>query len=161
MTLCYIGLGSNLDDPAGQLRQALDALGKLPATRLLKCSSFYRSRPLGGKDQPDYINAVAKLDTSLAALTLLDHLQRIESGQGRLRTEERWASRTLDLDLLLYGDAQIRERNLRVPHPEIAGRNFVLCPLLEIDPDIEIPGQGPANTLLDKTGLAGLEKLLE
>lgn len=161
MTLCYIGLGSNLDCPERQIRRALEALAELPETRVLKKSSLYRSRPLGGKNQPDYINAVAQLETTLPALALLHHLQQMESDQGRVRGEERWASRTLDLDLLLYGDGQIRERELVVPHPEIPNRNFVLCPLLEINPDIEIPGEGPAESLLKQTGLSGLEKLGE
>lgn len=161
MTACYIGLGSNLADPVRQIKSAIAALGKLPETRLVKNSSLYRSQPLGRKDQPEYINAVVELETSLTALTLLSHLQGIESAHGRTRAEERWASRTLDLDLLMYGNAQIFERGLRIPHPEIPNRNFVLCPLLEIQPDIEIPGLGPAKFLLEKIGMAGLEKLSE
>lgn len=161
MTVCYVGLGSNLEGPEQQVRSAFGALNKLPDTKLVKNSSLYRSRPLGGKDQPDYINAVTKLETVLTAFSLLENLHRIESVHGRSKSLERWASRTLDLDLLMFGDEKINESDLIVPHPEIAKRNFVLCPLLEISPDIEIPGLGSAKILLEKTGLYGLEKLVE
>lgn len=161
MIVCYIGLGSNLDGPERQIRTAFEALDKLPETNLVKHSSLYRSQPLGQKDQPEYINAVAELETSLTALILLKHLQQIESDHGRRRGSERWASRTLDLDLLMYGDEQISEQGLVVPHPEMANRNFVLRPLLELAPDIAIPGLGPAKFLLDQIGLTGLEQLSE
>ena len=161
MAVCYIGLGSNLDGPERQVRSALVELAELPETRLLKTSSLYRSRPLGGKAQPDYINAVAQLETSLPPPALLGHLQQIESAHGRIRGRERWAPRTLDLDLLLYGDDQFNDTDLVVPHPEIPNRNFVLCPLLEINPHIKVPGAGPADLLLEQTGRAGLEKLGE
>lgn len=141
----YIGLGSNLDEPAGQLEQALDAIAGLPATRLLACSSFYRSKALTtdpATPGPDYINAVAAIATSLEPLALLDDLQAIEQHQGRVRDGQRWAARTLDLDILLYGDARTSEPRLTVPHPEITRRDFVLVPLAEIAPGISLPGLG-------------------
>ena len=161
MTICYIGLGSNLNDPETQIHSALNALGKIPQTTLVTSSSLYRSRPLGPENQPEYINAVARLETALTAVTLLRRMQQIESDHGRRRRMERWGPRTLDLDLLLYGNEQINEQQLVIPHPEMANRNFVLSPLLEIAPDITIPGLGPARPLLDRIGSAGLEKVTQ
>jgi len=148
MTHVYIGLGSNLDNPAAQLSKAITRLEDLPASDYLKCSAYYQSKPVGPQDQPDYVNAVAMLDTDLTALTLLDHLHAIEDQQGRVRGGERWGPRILDLDLLLYGDEQINEDRLIVPHPEMHKRGFVLYPLSEIAPDLEIPGRGPVTELL-------------
>lgn len=130
----YIGLGSNLADPAAQLQAAVTALTSLPGSTLIAVSSVYASLPLGPSDQPDYLNAVAALDTSLEPLQLLDHLQQIELQQGRQRKTERWGPRTLDLDILLYGDASIHSTHLQVPHPRMAERAFVLVPLAEIAP---------------------------
>lgn len=135
----YIGLGSNLADPESQLARAVDALRKLPQSRLTALSRFYRSRPMGPADQPDYINAVAMLDTRLEALELLDALQAIENGQGRVRGPQRWGPRTLDLDLLLYGAQIIASERLLVPHPGIAERNFVLYPLADVAPELIFP----------------------
>ena len=130
----YIGLGSNLDNPAWQLDTALRSLDQIPDTRLVKNSLFYRSAPLGPSDQPDFINAVALLDSDLAPGQLLAWLQSIENSQGRVRNGQRWGPRTLDLDLLLYGRHVIDEADLKVPHPGIRYRNFVLVPLLELAP---------------------------
>jgi 2-amino-4-hydroxy-6-hydroxymethyldihydropteridine diphosphokinase len=139
----YIGLGSNLERPYEQLLRAFGELDGLPRTRLDARSSLYVSRPLGPADQPDYINAVARLDTGLAPLELLDALQAIEAAHRRVRGR-RWGPRTLDLDLLLYGEQCIDDARLRVPHPHMHTRDFVLRPLLEIAPDIRIPGRGAA-----------------
>jgi 2-amino-4-hydroxy-6-hydroxymethyldihydropteridine diphosphokinase len=140
--LAYIGLGSNLDNPAGQIEQAFELIEKLPETRVIARSSLYRSAPFGPVEQPDFINAVVSVMTSLAATTLLEHLQEIERSQGRIRGNVRWGPRVLDLDLLVYGDAVIEKPELMVPHPGIAARNFVLLPLREIAPDLVVPNLG-------------------
>ncbi len=145
----YIGLGSNLEDPVQQVQRALVELAAIPATRLLRQSSLYRSPPLGPPDQPDYINAVAELSTTLQPLELLDELQHIENAHGRVRGI-RWGARTLDLDLLLYGDRRIDESRLILPHPGLALRAFVLVPLLEIAPALDVPGVGPVKLLAER-----------
>ena len=155
----YIGLGSNLDNPELQLEMALAALNDIPDTSLVKHSSFYRSIPLGPSDQPDFINAVALLDTHLTARQLLSQSQLIENRRGRVRCGQKWGPRILDLDILLYGDQVIDEPELTVPHSGIRYRNFVLMPLLELAPDLEIPGLGRVDELLDKVGCAGISKL--
>ena len=141
-TIAYIGIGANLGDARANVEDALARLGALPATTLLRRSSSYRSAPIDSSGD-DYINAVACIDTTLAAADLLAALQTIELSHGR---ERPWrnAPRTLDLDILLYGDAVIDSAALRVPHPRMHERAFVLAPLLEIAPDIELPGRGPA-----------------
>ena len=156
---CYVGLGSNLDNPAARLDAALAALGAIPETSLVKHSSFYRSKPLGPGAQPDYLNAAALLDSGLPAARLLQQLQSIENQQGRVRGGPRWGARTLDLDMLLYGNESIDEPGLVVPHPELRHRNFVLMPLLELAPDLEIPGLGRATGLLVLAGCAGISRL--
>ena len=135
MTVAYVGIGSNLDDPRVQVLQALDELDRLPQTRLVKKSSLYRSAPLGYAEQPQFVNAVAQLETSLPAERLLAELQAIEALHGRRRSFAN-APRTLDLDLLLYGDAKLRSAHLTVPHPRMHERAFVLKPLLEISPEL-------------------------
>lgn len=134
----YIGLGSNLADPLQQLAAAVVALAALPQTQLKAQSPFYRSSPVGPQDQPDFINGAVELETRLPALVLLDELQAIEHNQGRQRIEH-WGPRTLDLDLLLYGDTQIDEDRLQVPHPELPNRDFVLQPLLDLNPELTLP----------------------
>lgn len=136
---CYIGLGSNLAEPAEQIRRACSALASLPRTQLVACSSLYSSAPMGPQEQPAYINAVALVTTDLPALELLDELQRIELSQGRERKAERWGPRTLDLDILLYGNQQIRLERLQVPHYHMHARAFVLYPLAELAPDLILP----------------------
>lgn len=158
MTDAYIGLGSNLDGPEQQLRDAFVAINHIPGTTLSDVSSFYRSRPVGPAGQPDYINAVAHVVTTLSAVDLLHQLQAIEDRQGRTR-EVRWGPRTLDLDLLLYGDKVINEKHLVVPHPELRKRAFVLYPLHEIAPRIEIPGLGPLEQLLQQSSPDDLYRL--
>jgi 2-amino-4-hydroxy-6-hydroxymethyldihydropteridine diphosphokinase len=159
VVVAYIGLGSNLGDPQWQVTQALAELAVLPRSRLLARSSLYRSEPLGPPDQPQYINAVAVLETSLSADELLEALQHLEAEHGRQRGGERWGPRTLDLDLLLYGDQCLASARLHVPHPGLCERNFVLYPLAEIAPNLVIPGQGALAALLARCEASGLEKL--
>jgi 2-amino-4-hydroxy-6-hydroxymethyldihydropteridine diphosphokinase len=149
VTLAYVGIGSNQDGPVGQVEAALRELDRIPGGRLAARSSLYRSAPLGYADQPEFVNAVAALDTSLAPETLLDELLRIEAAHGRLRPFPN-APRTLDLDLLLYGQSQLRTARLTVPHPRMSERAFVLRPLLELSKDISIPGKGAARDLLQQ-----------
>ncbi|HRP88067.1 MAG TPA: 2-amino-4-hydroxy-6-hydroxymethyldihydropteridine diphosphokinase [Gammaproteobacteria bacterium] len=156
----YVGLGSNLDEPAVQLRRALTALGRLPGTRLVAVSSFYGNPPMGPQDQPDFVNAVAGLLTTLPAMELLAALQAIEAAQGRRRDGPRWGPRTLDLDLLVYGALRRDGEALVLPHPGIADRPFVVVPLHEIAPGLRLPG-GPSIERLaaaaDRGGLARLD----
>jgi 2-amino-4-hydroxy-6-hydroxymethyldihydropteridine diphosphokinase len=156
----YIGLGSNLDNPLQQVRAALDELTRLPATRLVGHSRLYRSAPLGPAGQPDYINAVAALDTELAPHALLDALQAIEQAHGRERSLH-WGPRTLDLDLLLYGDEVFSTARLTVPHPEMARRNFVLIPLAELAPGQTLPDGRVVQDLALACGDAGLARVDE
>jgi 2-amino-4-hydroxy-6-hydroxymethyldihydropteridine diphosphokinase len=143
VTIAYVGLGSNLGEPRAQVERALDALALLPRTHLMRRSSLYRTAPLGHAAQPDFVNAVAALDTELGAVELLRELQAIENRHGRLRSFAN-APRTLDLDLLLYGDSRISTPELVVPHPRMHERAFVLQPLVEIAPLAYLPGHGPA-----------------
>jgi 2-amino-4-hydroxy-6-hydroxymethyldihydropteridine diphosphokinase len=138
VTVAYVGLGSNLADPARQVETALQELDSLPHTRLVKRSSLYRTKPVGYADQPDFINAVAELETGLPAERLLDELQALEVRHGRERSFPN-APRTLDLDLLLFGKLALRTDRLTVPHPRMKERAFVLDPLREIAPDLELP----------------------
>ena len=161
MVIAYIGLGSNLNGPVQQLDNAISAIQDLPQSRLLQQSSYYRSKPLGEEQQPDYVNAVVMLETSLTAVVLLEFLQSIEAKQGRVRGPGRWQARTLDLDLLLYGEERISTEKLIVPHPEIANRNFVLLPLAELTPELHIPGKGSVTDLLAETGMADIVKIIK
>jgi 2-amino-4-hydroxy-6-hydroxymethyldihydropteridine diphosphokinase len=142
MIRVYLGLGANLDAPLQQLQQAVTALSQLPQSQLAAVSSFYGSKPMGPQDQPDYVNAVAALDTTLPAETLLNELQRIELEQGRQRKDDRWGPRTLDLDILLYGEEILATPRLTVPHYGMHQREFVLYPLQELAPQLHIPGLG-------------------
>jgi len=143
----FVGLGANLGDPARQVAAALDALGRLPRTRLVRASSLYRSAPVGNEAQPEFVNAVAALQTGLSPRELLEACLGIEHAYGRERSVAN-APRTLDLDLLLYDDRVLREPGLEVPHPRMHGRAFVLAPLLEIAPGAIVPGHGRAADLL-------------
>lgn len=136
----FVGIGSNLDGPVAQVEAATEALSRIPATRLLACSGLYGSTPMGPADQPEYVNAVAQVETGLDAHALLDALQGLETAAGRDRTVERWGPRTLDLDLLLYGDRVLADERLCLPHPGIGERAFVLVPLAEIAPELRPPG---------------------
>ena len=153
----YVGLGSNLADPAEQLREAIKAMGLLPQSGLSGVSSFYVSDSLL-PGQPRYTNAVAALDTSLPPLALLDALQGIENDQGRERLE-RWGPRTLDLDILLFGDRLIDEPRLKVPHYQMQVRAFVLYPLAELAPGITFADGRALNDLLAQCPFEGLERL--
>jgi len=138
----YVGLGSNLQGPTRQLEKAFEMLAEIPSTRLIRKSSLYRSAPFGGVEQPDFVNAAAALMTRLSAAELLRELQRIEDARGRERGDVRWGPRVLDLDLLVYSDQKIEEQDLIIPHPGIGERNFVLLPLGEVAPGLNIPGLG-------------------
>ncbi|EOV8959537.1 2-amino-4-hydroxy-6-hydroxymethyldihydropteridine diphosphokinase [Cronobacter turicensis] len=139
MTLAFIALGSNLAEPLSQANNALAALARIPHSRIVATSSFYRTPPLGPQDQPDYLNAAVALETTLSAEALLDNTQRIELEQGRVRKAERWGPRTLDLDIMLFGDATINTERLTVPHYDMKNRAFMLLPLSEIAPALRFP----------------------
>jgi 2-amino-4-hydroxy-6-hydroxymethyldihydropteridine diphosphokinase len=158
--IVFIGLGSNLEEPREQLRRAFVDLDKLPHTRLLNHSSLYQSAPIGYLDQPNFVNAVAQLSTALTPQALLQGLLQIEHLHGRERTFLN-APRTLDLDLLLYGDVQLHEHGLTIPHPQMHLRAFVLQPLLEIAPDCIIPAAGPAIHALQACNDQMLERLAD
>ncbi len=157
----YIGIGSNLDNPSKQVKLAIASLKKIPQTRLTAHSSLYQTSPMGPQNQPDYINAVAEIETGLPAEKLLLHLQSIEKQQGRQRSGERWGARTIDLDLLLYGKTEKQSTTLTIPHPGICSREFVLIPLLEIAPDLEIPGLGKLQKIIDNRDMDDLNILEE
>ncbi|MWV11663.1 2-amino-4-hydroxy-6-hydroxymethyldihydropteridine diphosphokinase [Pseudomonas sp. R-28-1W-6] len=161
MERVYIGLGSNLAEPRQQLRASLAALAALPDSRLTAVSSLYASDPLGPPDQPRYVNAVAALDTALTPLQLLDALQAIELEQGRVRKEQRWGPRTLDLDILLFGQRTLDEPRLSVPHYHMHARAFVLYPLAEIAADLLLPDGRTLHSLLAACPYVGLERLAE
>jgi len=153
----YVGLGANLGDAAAALDAAVAALGALPGTRLAACSPRYRTAPVDATG-PDYLNAVAALDTDLSAEALLAALHEIELRHGRERPY-RNAPRTLDLDLLLHGDARIDGPQLVVPHPRLHERAFVLVPLADLAPDLVVPGQGRVRDLLDTVADQRIERL--
>lgn len=156
----YIGIGSNLDDPVSQVQSAVDALARLADTRLMACSGLYRNPPMGAIEQPDYINAVAAVITRTGAHDFLRALHRLEMAQGRdRRNEQRWGPRRLDLDLLVYGSRRVDEEALQIPHPGISGRNFVLFPLLELAPQLTIPGQGCVRMLAASVDRSSLEMI--
>ena len=157
--IAYIGLGSNLTSPEAQIKAARQAINALENVQEHAFSSLYRSPPMGPQDQPDYVNAVMAVKTDLSPMALLRSLQKIELDQGRVRKDERWGARTLDLDMLLYGEKIIELPELCVPHYGLAERAFVLYPLQEIAPTIQIPGKGSIADLVSLCPLAGLEKL--
>ena len=146
--MAYIGIGSNLDDPVSQVKEALEELDGIPDSVLVSQSSLYASKPMGPADQPDYVNAVAALDTLLSAEELLQTLQKIEQRLGRERDGEKWGPRIIDLDLLLYGKKTIQTDTLTVPHPGLHERDFVIIPLAEIAGNLNIPGKGLLSTLI-------------
>lgn len=155
MTRCFIALGSNLGDPLAQLRAALKHLQALPETTIVAGSPLYENPAIGPGPQPDYLNGVIELETVLAPQPLLAELQRIEQLQGRERGQ-RWAARTLDLDILLFGDKQLDTPQLQVPHPRMLQRNFVLYPLYDIAPGLTLPDGSGLRSHLDSCGSAGL-----
>lgn len=158
MIRCYLGLGANLQEPRSQLEQAIVSLQDLPQSQLIEVSAFYSTKPVGPQDQPDYINAVACLDTNLEPLALLDALQAIENNQGRVRIEH-WGARTLDLDILLYGNEVIQNERLTVPHAFMQQRAFVLYPLASIAPDLQLPDNTLLSSLLQQVPAEGIAPL--
>lgn len=154
----YIALGSNLGDPQHQLRRAVAELAELPDSRLLAVSPWYRSAAVGPGDQPDYLNGVAALETTLPPKALLDALHCLEDAHGRVRTRH-WGPRTLDLDLLLYGAQRIDEPDLHVPHPRLKTRNFVVFPLADIAADLSLPDGTTVRELLANTPAEGIVRL--
>lgn len=160
--IAYIGLGGNLDNPLALLRSARKAIAALPGVSEQACSGYYRSAPMGPAGQPDYVNAVMAVETTLPPHELLKSLQAIEQSHGRVRTGLRWGPRTLDLDILLYGDGQTHDEALTIPHAGIAEREFVLYPLAEIAPaGLRIPGKGDLSALLAACPLRGLERIAD
>ena len=158
--LAYVAIGANLEGPEGQVRRAMVELDQLPGSRVLRASPLYLTRPLGSTDQPDYVNAVVGLETRLLPRELLLALQAIEDAHGRTREQRRWGPRTLDLDILMYGGDSIDEPGLRVPHPEMSRRAFVLIPLADIAPgDLVIPDQGRLARLLAACPREGVQLL--
>ena len=155
----YVALGSNLDDPRRQVERAFGALRELRETRLELRSPLYRSRPMGPVAQPDFVNAVAGLLTRLGAVALLQELKSLESRLGRAAPVVRWGPRLIDLDLLAHGSTRIHEPSIEVPHPGIAERAFVVVPLSEIGPSLEIPGLGRVSALLQRIDTSGLERI--
>ncbi|MFP5358471.1 MAG: 2-amino-4-hydroxy-6-hydroxymethyldihydropteridine diphosphokinase [Gammaproteobacteria bacterium] len=153
----YVGLGANLGDPPAQIRSALQALARLPQTRLLRSSRLYRTAPLGLPGQADYCNAACSLESALDPPGLMQALLGLERAAGRERDGRRWGPRTLDLDLLHVVGVQLQTPGLCLPHPELARRNFVLAPLAEIEPTLDIPGVGEVAALLAAVGRAGLQ----
>jgi 2-amino-4-hydroxy-6-hydroxymethyldihydropteridine diphosphokinase len=158
VSLAYVGVGSNLDRPQRQVTQALGELDGIPGARVVKHSSLYRSAPVGYAAQPEFVNAVAALDTTLDPEALLGELQAIEARHGRSRGFPN-APRSLDLDLLLYGEAEQQSARLTLPHPRMHERAFVLKPLLELEPGIAIPGRGRALDLLAACAGQRVEKI--
>lgn len=156
--LAYIGLGSNLNNPKQQIKDALISLNSMPDVKVVNLSSLYQSAPIDGTKQPDYINAVCEVHTHLTALELLYVCQGIESKQHRVR-EKKWGARTIDLDIITYGVQVIASKQLMVPHSQMMNRAFVLVPLAEIDPDFKIPVLGPIQVLIDKVDVSTLIKL--
>jgi 2-amino-4-hydroxy-6-hydroxymethyldihydropteridine diphosphokinase len=152
----YIGLGSNLSDPAAQVRQALEGLADLPRTLRVAISRLYGSRPLGRIEQPDFVNAVAGVLTQLTAVELLQELRAREARAGRSAVHEHWGPRVIDLDILVFGREQCSSAELVLPHPGVVARNFVLYPLADIAPDLEVPGCGAVRELLARVGADGI-----
>ncbi len=155
----FVALGSNQDDPQAQVNAAFAALAALPQTQLLRRSSLYVTPPWGVTDQPDFINAVAELDTTLAPAALMQALLAVEQAAGRRRDGHRWGPRILDLDLLLYADRTLQESGLTLPHPRMAERAFVLLPLAELAPRLEVPGQGRVDALLERLDSRACKRL--
>lgn len=143
----YIGLGSNIGSPSQQLDQALTSLSQLSSSVLIAHSAFYTSKPVGPQDQPDFVNAAAKLKTTLSPDALLKQLQLIEINQGRIK-KRHWGERCIDLDILLYGNNTLNNEDLTIPHREIANRDFVLRPLLELNSDLSLPDGTTLHSLL-------------
>lgn len=154
MTVAYIAIGSNLASPLEQVNAAIKELADIPESSILAISSFYRTPPLGPQDQPDYLNAAVALETTLAPEELLNHTQRIELQQGRVRKAERWGPRTLDLDIMLFGNEVINTERLTVPHYDMKNRGFMLWPLFEIAPELVFPDGETLHNALHKLNIS-------
>jgi 2-amino-4-hydroxy-6-hydroxymethyldihydropteridine diphosphokinase len=155
----YVGVGSNLDDPAMQVQRALAALASLPRSRLLRRSSLYGSKPMGPTAQPDFVNAAAAVLTQLQVAEFFAQLRQLEQALGRTPPRERWGPRLIDLDLLLFAQQCVDSEQLRLPHPGIVERNFVLYPLAELAPELTVPGRGLVAELAARVGPAGIWRL--
>ena len=155
----WLGLGSNLQHPLQRLWEAIDRLEQLEGIEVENVSSFYLTPPWGDKEQNDFINAVAQVETGLDPISLLHALQEIEGKMGRQRSERRWGPRLIDLDLLLFGDQQYHSDELDLPHPRMVERAFVLVPLCELAATLEIPGHGVVEKLLAQVDSSGIIKL--
>ena len=158
MKLVYVALGANLGDPTATIRAAFGALANLPESRVKQCSSLYRTAPIGHTEQPEFINAIAALETTLAPEALLDALLDIENRFGRIRAEKN-GPRMLDLDLLIYSDQQLNLPRLTLPHPRLHLRAFVLYPLAELAPDLTLPGRGTLTAWLPAVANQGIARL--
>ena len=159
MVNAWLGLGSNLQQPEEQLREALRRLDTVTGVNLLRVSSLFRTPPWGDEEQDDFINAVAQVDTALDPAALLNDIQLIENLMGRQRDDRRWGPRLIDIDLLLYGDLQVDTEELVIPHPRMHQRAFVLVPLFELEPGLVIPGCGRVDELLQQVDAGGIERL--
>ena len=155
----YIGVGSNLGDPRSQVLAAFSAVAGLPSTRVILTSPLYLSRPFGPVAQPDFVNAVAAVLTGLASAELLARLRAIEQQFGRPERQQKWGPRVIDLDILVYGRERRQDPELTLPHPGIVERNFVLYPLADIAPDLEVPGRGRVSELKSRVVSEGLQRL--
>jgi 2-amino-4-hydroxy-6-hydroxymethyldihydropteridine diphosphokinase len=158
VTVAFVGIGSNLEEPQSQVRLAFEELARIPGTDVVKQSSLYRSAPVGYADQPDFVNAVAQIETSLPASRLLTELKEIEARHGRRRSFKN-APRTLDLDILLYGEVTMSLAHLTLPHPRMHERAFVLKPLYEVAPHASIPGVGTVKDCLERTSGQIVERI--
>jgi 2-amino-4-hydroxy-6-hydroxymethyldihydropteridine diphosphokinase len=155
----YLAVGSNVDGPRAQVTRAIDALRALPATKVVLVSPFYATRPFGPVKQSDFVNAAVGVLTQLGAQELLRHLQAIEIRLGRPAVHEKWGPRVIDLDLLVYGRERIAQADLTVPHPGIVERNFVLYPLADIAPDLDVPGLGKVTGLRQRVASDGIRRM--
>lgn len=160
MIRVYIGVGGNLANAKATVNSGLDALKQLPKSQFIAASTLYTSKPMGPADQPDYINAVAAIDTELSPLALLDNTQSIELSHGRERKDNRWGPRTLDLDILLYGEQIIDNDRLTIPHYGMTSREFVLYPLYDLQPDLHLPCGTPLVKLVENIPLNGMQKTI-
>ncbi|WP_392561439.1 2-amino-4-hydroxy-6-hydroxymethyldihydropteridine diphosphokinase [Orbus sturtevantii] len=158
MSLAFIALGANLGEPLKQAQDAVKSVNSLRSTKVLEVSPFYRSKPLGPQDQPDYLNAVIKITTELSPIALLNALQKIEKDLGRVRKSNRWGPRTLDLDILLYDNIQINSENLTIPHYDMKNREFVLYPLFDLEPELVLPDHSLLSELISHLPLKGMTR---
>jgi len=159
MTVCYLGMGGNLGDSLQVFKDVIIEISNSDVIDMQKSSSFYKTKPLDDESQPEYLNAVLRIVTDLSSYELLDYLQALEHKFGRVRTEKQWDSRTLDLDILLFGEQRISDRRLHVPHKEMQYRDFVLYPLYEIAPELIIPGLGDLKKLISQCENRGMTKI--